>query len=146
MRMGWGKWKTSASLLAGLALAACASTPAEPAVQPLELCQQMSAGDTSMAERLAWDGADLGDFCACFVTIEAGLDEETRLQTFALMRKVIEMREGTGRSTEDVAELLEDDRDGSLYGIPEEALKQGAQPIEDSLSRARHDPASCRAS
>jgi hypothetical protein len=59
---------------------------------------------------------------------------------------VIEMREGTGRSTEDVAELLEDDRDGSVYGFPEEALKQGAQPIEDSLSRARHDPASCRAS
>nr|WP_321359535.1 hypothetical protein [uncultured Hyphomonas sp.] len=145
--MGWGKWKTSASLLAGLALAACASTPAEePAVQPLELCQQMSAGDTGMAERLAWDGADLDDFCACFVTIEAGLDEETRLQTFALMRKVIEMREGTGRTSEDVAELLEDDRDGSLYGFPEEALKQGAQPIEDSLTRARRNPQSCRAS
>ncbi|HAE25571.1 MULTISPECIES: hypothetical protein [Hyphomonas] len=144
--MGWGNLKLSAGLLAGLILSACASAPAEPAVQPLELCQKMSADDAGLVERLARDGADLDDFCACFVTIEADLDADTRLQTFALMRRVIEMREGTGRTTEDVAELLEDDRDGSLYGIPEGALKQGAQPIEDSLTRARRNPQSCRAS
>mgnify|MGYP003674755683 FL=1 len=145
--MGWENLKLSAGLLAGLILSACASAPVEePAVQPLELCQKMSADDAGLAERLARDGADLDDFCACFVTIEAGLDADTRLQTFALMRKVIEMREGTGRTSEDVAELLEDDRDGSLYGIPEGALKQGAQPIEDSLTRARCNPQSCRAS
>lgn len=147
--MGWGNLKSSASLLAGLALAACASAPVgEPVTQaenPLALCQKMTADDAGLAERLARDGADLNDFCACFVTVEAGLDAETRLHTFALMRKTIEMRDGTGRTTEDVAELMEDDRDGSLYGFPEEYLKQGAQPLEDSLTRARRDPASCTA-
>ena len=148
--MGWEKRKSSAGLLAGLALAACASAPVgEPVARTdkvLALCEKMTADDAGLTERLARDGADLEDFCACFVTIESGLDGETRLHTFALMRKVIEMREGTDRTTEDVAELLEDDRDGSLYGIPEDFLKQGAQPIEDSLSRARRDPESCRAS
>jgi hypothetical protein len=142
--MGWGVLKLSAGLLAGVALAACASAPAEEAVQPLALCQTMVTGDSGLADRLARDGADLSDFCACFVTVEAGLDADTRADTHALMRKIIEMREGTDRSTEDVAELLEDDRDGSLYGIPEEHLKRGAQPVEDSLTRARRDRASCR--
>ena len=148
--MGWGKWNTSASLLAGLALAACASTPVEEPVTRADkvraMCQKMTADDAGLAERLARDGADLDDFCACFVTVEAGLDGEARLHTIALMTKIIEMRDGTDLTTEDVAELMEDDRDGSLYGFPEEYLKQGAQPLEDSLSRARHDPASCCAS
>ena len=148
--MGWGKLKTSASLLAGLALAACASTPVEePARQTdnvLAICQKMTADDVGLTERLARGGADLDDFCACFVTLEAGLDGETRLHTIALMTKIIEMRDGTDLTTEDVAELIEDDRDGSLYGFPEEFLKQGAQPLEDSLTKARRNPESCRAS
>lgn len=148
--MGWGKLKTSASLLAGFALAACASTPVEePATRTdkaLAMCQKMTADDAGLTERLARDGADLDDFCSCFVIIEAGLDGEARLHTIALMTKIIEMREGTDLSTEDVAELMEDDRDGSLYGFPEEYLKQGAQPLEESLSRARRDPASCHPS
>jgi hypothetical protein len=142
--MGLGQLKLSAGLLAGLALAACASAPVEVPVQPLALCQTMVAGDSGLADRLARDGADLGDFCACFVTVEAGLDEDTRADTYALMKKIIQMRDGTDRSVEDVAELLEDDRDGSLYGIPEEHLKRGAQPVEDSLTKARRDRASCR--
>jgi hypothetical protein len=144
--MGWGKLKTSASLLAGLALAACASTPAEAPVDPLALCQTMVSGDDELLARISSRGASLDDLCACYVQIEAGLDEETRADNHALMAKVIEMREGTGRSTEDVAELLEDDRDGSLYGLTEERMKNGAQPVEDAMSKARRDPASCRAS
>lgn len=116
------------------------------AVKVLSLCEKMSADDAGLTARLARDGANIDDFCACFVATEAGLDGETRLHTFALMTKIIEMREGTGLSTEDVAELMEDDRDGSLYGFPEEYLKWGAQPIEDALSRARRDPGSCRTS
>lgn len=144
--MGWGQLKLSAGLLAGLALAACATAPAEAPVQPLALCQTMVAGDSDLAERLDRNGADMDDFCACFLTVEAGLDAETRADTYTLMRKVIEMRAGTDRTVEDVAELLEDDRDGSLYGITEERMKRGAQPVEDSLTKARRDLASCRVS
>jgi hypothetical protein len=144
--MGWGQLKLSAGLLAGFALAACASTPEEAAKDPLVMCEAMSAGDEDLAGRLSRSGSEPGDFCACFVQIETGLDAGTRAETYALMSKVIDMRAGTDRSTEDVAELLEDDRDGSLYGFPEERLKRGAQPIEDALSRARRNPESCRAS
>ena len=144
--MGWGNLKTSASLLAGLALAACASTQADAPMQPLALCQTMVAGDAELEARISRRGANLDDLCACFVQIEAELDEDTRADTYVLMMKVIEMREGTGRSTEDVAELLEDDRDGSLYGLPEERMKRGAQPVEDAMSKARRDSESCRTS
>lgn len=144
--MRWGKRKTSASLLAGFVLAACASTPAEQAVHPLALCQTMVSGDTQLELRITNRGATLDDLCACYVQIEAGLDEETRADNHALMTKIIEMRDGTRLSTEDVAELMEDDRDGSLYGFTEERMKRGAQPVEDAMSKARSDPASCRAS
>ncbi len=144
--MGWGNLKTSASLLAGLALAACASTPADAPMQPLALCQTMVSGDAELEARISRRGANLEGLCACYVQIEAGLDEDTRADNYALMMKVIEMREGTGRSTEDVAELLEDDRDGSLYGLPEERMKRGAQPVQDAMSKARRDPESCRRS
>ena len=144
MTRGWGNPLSSAGLLAGLMLGACASAPVAEPVQPLALCQKLAAGDADLAERLARDGADTDDFCACFLSVEAGLDEEGRADTFALMHKVIEMREGTDRTTEDVAELLEDDRDGSLYGFPETRLKRGAQPLENALTKARRAPASCR--
>ena len=144
--MGWRKLKTSASLLAGLALAACASTPADPGARPLALCQAMISGDADLEARISSRGATTDDLCACFVQIEAGLDEETRADTYAVMNTVIEMREGKDLSTEDVAELMEDDRDGSRYGLTEERMKRGAQPIEDAMTKARRDPESCRAS
>ncbi|MEZ6002447.1 hypothetical protein [Hyphomonas sp.] len=138
--------KTSASLLAGLALAACASTPEDASARPLALCQAMVTGDTQLELRINNRGATMDDLCACYVQIEAGLDEETRADNHALMTKIIEMREGSDLSTEDVAELMEDDRDGSLYGLTEERMKRGAQPVEDAMSKARRDPESCHAS
>ena len=143
--MAWGYLKLSAGLLAGLALAACASSPVEEPASPLAMCQAMAAGDTGLADRLSPSGATLDDFCACFVTVQADLDEATRTETFALMTKITGMREGTGRTTEDIAELMEDDRDGAQYGFPEARLKQAAQPIENAMTKARRDRASCAA-
>jgi len=137
----------AAALISAAAFAsACASAPVEQAQSPLAMCQALTSGDQDLEDRLARSNASLEDFCTCFVAVEAGIDEDTRADMQALMATIMDMREGTGRSTEDVAELMEDDRDGSLYGFPEERLKRGAQPIEDALSRARRDPESCRAS
>ncbi len=136
----------SAGLLAGLALAACASAPVDEPASPLAVCQAMSANDAGLTGRLSSSGATVEDFCACFVTVSAGLDDATRTDTFALMSAITGMREGTGRTTEDVAELMEDDRDGAQYGFPEERFKRAAQPFEDSMTRARRDRSSCAAS
>jgi len=141
--MGWGNLKLSAGLLAGLILSACASAPVEEAASPLAMCQVMSADDAGLAERLSPSGATLDDFCACFVTVQAGLDDAQRNETFALMSKITALRDGTDQTTEDIAELMEDDRDGAQYGFPEERFKYAAQPIEDSMTKARRDRASC---
>jgi len=143
--MGWGSLKLSTGLLAGLALAACAGTPVEKASSPLAMCQAMTAGDAGLSERLARDDATLDDFCACFVRVDAGLDAAQRDETYALMSLITGMRQDGDRTTEDVAELMEDDRDGAQYGFPEPRFKQAAQPIEDALSMARRDRASCTA-
>jgi hypothetical protein len=77
------------------------------------------------------------------VTVQAGLDDAQRTETFALMSKITALRDGTDQTTEDIAELMEDDRDGAQYGFPEERFKYAAQPIEDSMTKARRDRASC---
>ena len=148
MRSGWGR----AAALAGAAalMTGCvdvpdtATTVAEPA-DPRAVCHALFDTDVELQAMLMKAGSDGYALCACYTDEHAALDADGQATMIALSEKLIAMRAANGyASVEEAVELMEDDRDGAVYGFPWDRLKAGGEPIEEAIGRARRDPAGCK--